>query len=175
MWCQAVQCDNFKHLPVHVCASCIHTISIIVSHTISAVGSVPGPFDCYLANRGLKTLHVRMRQHEQNAFAVARFLLSSPHVEETIFPGEPLRRVELHSCHVCRDKMETMVWIVLFEVRYTNGASIWSQMATTYENSQCNAATRGHLTLQVRQDRQLEGASHYTLALCYGLVSLYTK
>ena len=52
------------------------------------VGAVPGPFDCYLANRGLKTLHVRMRQHEQNAFAVARFLQSSPYVEETIYPGE---------------------------------------------------------------------------------------
>ena len=61
---------------------CIHAITI----KIAAVGSVPGPFDCYLANRGLKMLHVRMRQHEQNAFAVAQFLLHvfPPHVEDTI-------------------------------------------------------------------------------------------
>ena len=54
----------------------------------TGVGAVPGPFDCYLANRGLKTLHVRMRQHETNAFAVAKFLQSSPYVEEAIYPGE---------------------------------------------------------------------------------------
>lgn len=50
---------------------------------------MPSPFDCYLANRGLKTLHVRMQTHERNAFAVARFLQSSPHVEEVIYPGLP--------------------------------------------------------------------------------------
>ena len=40
-----------------------------------AVGAVPSPFDCYLVNRGLKTLHVRMERHFQNAKAVAKFLL----------------------------------------------------------------------------------------------------
>lgn len=54
-----------------------------------AVGMVPSPFDCYLANRGLKTLHLRMREHQRNAKAVAQLLSTSPHVTETIYPGLP--------------------------------------------------------------------------------------
>ncbi|CAB4024206.1 Cystathionine gamma-lyase [Paramuricea clavata] len=51
------------------------------------MGGVPGPFSCYLALRGVKTLHLRMREHEKNAFEVAKFLNSSPHVERVIYPG----------------------------------------------------------------------------------------
>lgn len=54
----------------------------------AAIGPVPSPFDCYLANRGLKTLHLRMRQHEVNAMAVARFLEKNPRVEKVVYPGE---------------------------------------------------------------------------------------
>ena len=54
----------------------------------SAIGPVPSPFDCYLANRGLKTLHLRMRQHQVNATAVARFLEKNPRVERVIYPGK---------------------------------------------------------------------------------------
>ena len=50
---------------------------IVLSLFSSAIGPVPSPFDCYLANRGLKTLHLRMRQHQVNATAVARFLENS--------------------------------------------------------------------------------------------------
>ncbi|CAB4035794.1 cystathionine gamma-lyase, partial [Paramuricea clavata] len=52
----------------------------------NAMGGVPGPFSCYLALRGVKTLHLRMREHEKNAFEVAKFLNSSPHVERVIYP-----------------------------------------------------------------------------------------
>jgi cystathionine gamma-lyase len=52
-----------------------------------AVGSVPSPFDCFLANRGLKTLHLRMLKHQSNALKIAEFLESSPYVENVIFPG----------------------------------------------------------------------------------------
>ena len=51
------------------------------------VGAVPSPFDCYLVNRGLKTLHIRMREHEKNAMAVAKHLESSPHVVKVYYPG----------------------------------------------------------------------------------------
>jgi len=50
-------------------------------------GAVPGPFDCWLALRGLKTLAVRMRQHEANALAVAHFLTAHPLAEEVYYPG----------------------------------------------------------------------------------------
>lgn len=53
----------------------------------SALGGVPSPFDCYLCNRGLKTLHLRMEQHFKNAMAAAKFLEADPRVERVIFPG----------------------------------------------------------------------------------------
>ncbi|XP_032428292.1 cystathionine gamma-lyase [Xiphophorus hellerii] len=53
----------------------------------NAIGGVPSPFDCYLCNRGLKTLHLRMEQHFKNAMAAARFLEADPRVERVIFPG----------------------------------------------------------------------------------------
>ena len=53
----------------------------------NAVGAVPGPMDCFLTLRGLKTLGLRMRAHCDNATAVARFLSDHPAVEEVIYPG----------------------------------------------------------------------------------------
>ncbi|XP_073808942.1 cystathionase (cystathionine gamma-lyase), like isoform X3 [Danio rerio] len=55
----------------------------------NAVGAVPSPFDCYMCNRGLKTLHLRMKQHFKNALAVAQFLEADPRVDSVIFPGLP--------------------------------------------------------------------------------------
>jgi cystathionine beta-lyase/cystathionine gamma-synthase len=54
-----------------------------------SLGAVPGPFDCWLVLRGLKTLAVRMRQHCENARAVAGFLASHPRVEKVLYPGLP--------------------------------------------------------------------------------------
>uniref|UniRef100_A0A672HD95 Cystathionine gamma-lyase n=1 Tax=Salarias fasciatus TaxID=181472 RepID=A0A672HD95_SALFA len=55
----------------------------------NALGGVPSPFDCYLCNRGLKTLHLRMERHYKNAMAAAKFLEADPRVERVIFPGLP--------------------------------------------------------------------------------------
>ncbi|NWI68396.1 CGL lyase, partial [Todus mexicanus] len=55
----------------------------------NSLGAVPSPFDCYLCNRGLKTLEIRMKQHFRNALAVARFLESHSLVEKVIYPGLP--------------------------------------------------------------------------------------
>ncbi|TRY54622.1 hypothetical protein DNTS_001606 [Danionella cerebrum] len=55
----------------------------------NSLGAVPSPFDCYLCNRGLKTLHLRMKQHFRNGLAVARFLEADPRVDRVIFPGLP--------------------------------------------------------------------------------------
>lgn len=48
---------------------------------------MPSPFDCFLVNRGLKTLHVRMERHFKNALAAAKFLEADPRVERVIYPG----------------------------------------------------------------------------------------
>ena len=53
----------------------------------NAAGAVPGPFDCFLTLRGIKTLGLRMRTHCDNATAVARFLDDHPAVERVIYPG----------------------------------------------------------------------------------------
>ena len=55
----------------------------------NAAGGVPGPFDSWIVLRGLKTLAVRMRQHEENALAVAEFLQGHPEVEMVSYPGLP--------------------------------------------------------------------------------------
>jgi len=52
-----------------------------------SVGAVPSPFDSWLTLRGVKTLAIRMKQHEKNAFQVARFLKNQPNVLEVFFPG----------------------------------------------------------------------------------------
>ncbi len=53
----------------------------------NAAGGVPAPFDAWLTLRGIKTLAVRMRQHEENARAVANFLAEHPRVEKVYYPG----------------------------------------------------------------------------------------
>ncbi|MBS1999889.1 MAG: cystathionine gamma-synthase [Cyanobacteria bacterium SZAS LIN-5] len=53
----------------------------------NAVGATPGPFDCWLVLRGLKTLAVRMKAHESNAMAIAKFLEKHPAIEKVIYPG----------------------------------------------------------------------------------------
>lgn len=53
----------------------------------NAVGAVPGPFDCWLALRGTKTLALRMRQHETNARYLAAFLSRHPAVKKIYYPG----------------------------------------------------------------------------------------
>ena len=53
----------------------------------NSVGGVMGPFDAFLANRGLKTLGLRMKAHNENALAVARWLESRAGVERVIYPG----------------------------------------------------------------------------------------
>jgi len=55
----------------------------------NSLGTVPSPFDCYLVNRGLKTLHIRMERHMENGLAVATFLENHKNVEQVIFPGLP--------------------------------------------------------------------------------------
>ena len=53
----------------------------------NAIGAVQGPFDSFLALRGLKTLHLRVERTCQNALEIARFLEAHPAVEKVIYPG----------------------------------------------------------------------------------------
>ncbi|MCZ6721327.1 MAG: cystathionine gamma-synthase [Proteobacteria bacterium] len=53
----------------------------------NAVGAVQGPFDSFLALRGLKTLHLRMERHCRNAMAIAEWLEAHPRIERVYYPG----------------------------------------------------------------------------------------
>jgi cystathionine gamma-lyase len=53
----------------------------------NAVGAVPSPLDSFMVLRGIKTLHVRMARHEENARVLAEWLSSHPQVERVIYPG----------------------------------------------------------------------------------------
>jgi cystathionine gamma-synthase len=68
-----------------------------------SLGAVPGPFDCWLVLRGLKTLAVRMRKHCENARTVAALLERHPRVERVFYPGLPSHPGHTIAAHQMRD------------------------------------------------------------------------
>lgn len=79
----------------------------------NAVGAVPGPMDCFLTLRGIKTLALRMERHSGNAAAVARFLADHPAVAETIYPG-----LDSHPQHeLARRQMKAPGGMLSFRLR----------------------------------------------------------
>jgi len=53
----------------------------------NSIGATPGPFDCFLVLRGIKTLAVRMARHAENALRIAQYLEDHPKVERVLYPG----------------------------------------------------------------------------------------
>ena len=53
----------------------------------NAAGAIPSPMDCFLVLRGIKTLHLRMQRHCENAAQIAEFLRAHPKVEKVYYPG----------------------------------------------------------------------------------------
>jgi cystathionine gamma-synthase len=79
----------------------------------NATGAVPGPFDCFLVLRGIKTLAVRMDRHCDNAAQVAEMLAAHPMVERVYYPGLPG-----HGGHeTAREQMRRFGGMVSFTVR----------------------------------------------------------
>lgn len=68
----------------------------------NSMGAIPSPFDSFLALRGLKTLHVRMQRHEENAKVVAAFLNEHPKIRKVTYPG-----LESHPQHELAKKQMT--------------------------------------------------------------------
>lgn len=78
-----------------------------------AVGAIQGPFDCYLALRGLKTLDVRMERQSANALRVAQYLEGHPQVEQVYYPG-----LESHPQHeLCKRQMRTGGAVVAIRIK----------------------------------------------------------
>ncbi len=79
----------------------------------NAIGAVPAPMDCFLVMRGIKTLHVRMERHAQNAIEIARFLEKHPRIERVIYPG-----LESHPQHcLARKQMSGFGGMISFFIR----------------------------------------------------------
>jgi cystathionine beta-lyase/cystathionine gamma-synthase len=77
-----------------------------------STGAVPGPMDCWLTLRGIKTLHVRMERHNANGLAIARWLEEHPKVDRVLYPG-----LESHDQHeLARRQMSGFTGMVSVDV-----------------------------------------------------------
>jgi len=76
-------------------------------------GAVPGPMDCFLVLRGIKTLHLRMRQHCENGLKIAEFLNEHPKVDRVYFPG-----LESHPGHeIAKKQMRAFGGMLSFTLK----------------------------------------------------------
>ena len=76
------------------------------------IGAVPSPFDCWLTMLGLRTLHLRMQRHNENAQAIAEFLEAHPKVSKVSYPG-----LESHSGHqIAKEQMSGYSGMISFEL-----------------------------------------------------------
>ncbi|KAF6025314.1 CTH [Bugula neritina] len=79
----------------------------------NSIGTVPSPFDCYMVNRGVKTLHLRMREHQKNALAVAKALEKNPRVTKVLHPG-----LESHPQHeLAKSQMKGFSGMITFYIK----------------------------------------------------------
>lgn len=77
-----------------------------------SIGAVSSPFDCWLNLSGLKTLHLRMKRHEESAMQVAQFLESHPKIDRVLYPGLPS-----HPQHaVAKAQMSGFSGMIAFEL-----------------------------------------------------------
>lgn len=85
----------------------------------NAVGAVPGPMDCFLVLRGVKTLHVRMDRHAENAAALTEYLAEHPNIEKIYYP--------FHSSHphseLAKRQMRNGGGMISFDLKGGEGAA----------------------------------------------------
>jgi len=129
----------------------------------NAAGGVPSPFDSWLTLRGIKTLTVRMRQHEENARSVAKFLAEHPRVEKVYYPG-----LSSHPDHeLAKRQMSGFGGMVSFQYKgtYTNIVQIvrrfkvfaLAESLGGVESLVCHPAsmTHGSIPKEIRESRGL--------------------
>ena len=84
-----------------------------VQFLLNAMGTCASPFDCWLVLRGIQTLPLRMRKHEENAMAVASYLQSHKAVSRVFYPG-----IESHAGHeIAKRQMKGFGGVVSFELK----------------------------------------------------------
>ena len=79
----------------------------------NAVGAVPGPQDCFLVLRGIKTLHIRVQRACENAAAIANHLKNHPKIDNVFFPGFP----EHPGHEIAKKQMDSFGAMVSFDLK----------------------------------------------------------
>ncbi|TVR76920.1 MAG: cystathionine gamma-synthase [Saprospirales bacterium] len=94
----------------------------------NASGAVPGPMDCFLILRGIKTLHLRVQRASENARAIAEFLRDHPKVEKVYYPG-----FEDHPGHdIAKKQMRGFGGMVSFDLGNNNEEAAMKVLAATH-------------------------------------------
>jgi cystathionine gamma-lyase len=127
----------------------------------NAVGAVPGPQDCFLVLRGVKTLSLRMERHCENAQRIAESLAKHPAVTKVYFPG-----LSSHPGHeIAARQMSGFGGIVSFEVagdnesalKFVSGVKLWTlaESLGSVKSLLCHPATMTHASVEpeVRRER----------------------
>ncbi|MBK6264737.1 cystathionine gamma-synthase [Marivirga sp. S37H4] len=85
----------------------------------NASGAVPGPQDCFLVLRGIKTLHLRMQRHCENGSSIANFLKSHPKVDKVFWPGFK----EHPNHHIASQQMHDFGGMIAFSLKENTEAA----------------------------------------------------
>lgn len=139
-----------------------------------AAGGVLGPFDSWLALRGIKTLALRMRQHEANAKAIAEFLSEHPRVRRVIYPG-----LAAHPQHaLARAQMSGFGAMVSFEINGGRAEAdafvrklklfAFAESLGGVESLACHPATMSHAGMPP-EEREKAGISEGLIRLSIGI------
>ncbi len=140
----------------------------------NAAGGVPAPFDSWLTLRGIKTLAVRMRQHEENASSVAKFLAEHPRVAKVYYPG-----LATHPDHeLAKRQMSGFGGMVSFQYKgtYTDTAQLvrrfkvfaLAESLGGVESLVCHPASMTHGSIP-REIRESRGLTDTLLRLSVGI------
>lgn len=139
----------------------------------NAEGAVPGPMDCFLALRGVKTLAVRMPRHEANARLVVEFLLGHPKVRKVYYPG-----LETHPGHsISRKQTRGAGGMVSFDLESFDAVREFVTRTKIFtlaeslggiESLVCHPATMTHASVP-REERERKGFTDSLLRLSVGI------
>jgi len=142
----------------------------------NAIGSVPGPMDCWLALRGIKTLPLRMQRHAESAMRVATHLKSKSSVRNVIYPGLP----EHPGHEVCARQARGFGGMVSFVLGGLEEAKLVAARTRLFtlaeslggvESLLCHPATMTHASFPA-EERVKRGLSDGLLRLSVGIEDL---
>lgn len=141
----------------------------------NSTGATPGPQDCFLVLRGLKTLHLRMQRHCENGKAVAEWLVNHPKVDKVYWPGFPT-----HTNHaIAAKQMRGFGGMISFTLKGDNMADATRVLSSTrlfslaeslggVESLLGHPASMTHASIP-REDRLRNGLADTLIRLSVGL------